>query len=371
MIINKSALTLFVFCWTMLVAPVFSAEEAKPQQANAEQLIMSAQRAVGQLVLSAKSDAALRQDSAEAKPFWNAMKDLNESLTKARTGLILKDSTFFTALATSGASVAQADISLIMSGSSDQAVASNMQTLSGVVEALYMNFSKEAARLKQGGELSPKEQAQLDKLIAQQDALMAKLDEVEKNVAKSDEKMKAGIEKIRKESKKIRRSSSSVGGFVGGFFAAHFMWDIIWGWHWWWGPWGAWAPGFLEINIVVWDDWIDYYDYDWAVVDDFVDVDDLGLDLLDIDDAALAATNDFLEQGDFGLEADDLSEMTSDLDQGWGDVDTDTGMDIREGVESNFDRSGFYERDEPVNTFEDYGMDDFGGGFDGGMDFDF
>ena len=62
--------------------------------------------------------------------------------------------------------------------------------------------------------------------------------------------------------------------------------------------------------------------------------------------------------------------MTSDLDQGWDDVSTDTGVEIREGIDSNLDNSSIYEREAPIETFEGRGMDDFGGDF-GDSDFDF
>ena len=40
--------------------------------------------------------------------------------------------------------------------------------------------------------------------------------------------------------------------------------------------------------------------------------------------------------------------------------------------DSNLDNSSVYETEAPIETFQDYGMDDFGGGFGGdmgGMDF--
>ena len=67
-----------------------------------------AHRAVGQVVKTARTDAALDTASADAKPFWNAMKELNEALDRTDTGLTLRDETFFTNLAVSVAAVQQA-----------------------------------------------------------------------------------------------------------------------------------------------------------------------------------------------------------------------------------------------------------------------
>ena len=365
---QRTPLSTMVYIMMLLIGSVASAQES--QQVNASDLIKNAQRAVGQVVRTAQNDPALEQDEAKAKPFWDAMKDLNENLDKAQTGLSLKDNTFFSSLASASAGFAQADIGITMSGSSDQALGKEMNTLGGIITALNENYSKEAARLKQGGDLTATERQQLDKLIAQQDELLKKLNEVEKNVGKNDENIKAGIDKIRKNSRKIKNSRRTGAGFAGGFFAAHIMYDWLWGWHWWWGPWGGWCPGFIDINIIIWDDWIDDFDYDWDLADDYIDAGELGLDDLDIDDAELAASDDFLDAGDFTLQDGDLAELTSDLDYGWDDVSTDVGNDIRDSYESNFDNQAIYEAEAPVETFQDYGMDDVGGDM-GGMDFDF
>ena len=350
----------------MLLAGVVEAQAA--QQANASDLIRSAQRAVGEVVRVAKNYATLSSADAKSKPFWDGMKDLNENLAKAETGLALKDKTFFSSLASASAGFAQAKIALAMSGNSSQQLDKTMDTLSGILDTLNENYSKEAARLKQGGKLTAAEKKQLDRLIAQQDVLLSRLDEVEKKVSGNNAEIKKGIKKIRENSKKIKRSKYTAAGFASGFFAAHMTYDLLWGWHWWWGPWGGWCPGFIDHNVIIWDDWVDHYDYDWDLIDDHVDVADLELDTIDIDDTDLAESDAFLENSDFGLGDGDLEGMTSDIDQGWDDVSTDTGAEIRDDFDSNFDNSAIYERESPIETFEGRGMDDFGDDF-GGSDF--
>ncbi len=333
---------------------------------NASELVGSAQRALGVVVRAAKKETALSLNSAKAKPFWDAMKDLNLNLAKAETGLTLKDNTFFSALASANAAYAQAKIGLIMTGTSNPSIDKPVHTLQGILDTLNANFSKEAARLKQGGKLTAAEKKKLDKLIAQQDALLAKLDKVEKNVAANNKEIKKGIKKIRENSRIIKNSRYTVAGFAGGFFAAHITYDLLWGWHWWWGPWGGWAPGFIDVNVVVWDDWVDHYDYDWGLVDDYVDVADLEMDTIDIGAAEVLASEAYLNDGDFGLADGDLQEITSDIDYGWDDVTTDAGAEIMNSYDSNMDNSSVYEREVPIETFRDYGMDDMGGGFGGG-----
>jgi hypothetical protein len=354
----------------MLLTSVVEARGAK--QANASDLISSAQRTVGVVVQVAKKDPALSSGKSKAKPFWDGMKDLNENLAKAETGLSLKDKTFFSSFASASAGFAQAKIGLVMSGSSNKQLNKAMGTLSGILNTLNQNYSKEAARLKQGGKLTDAEKKKLDKLIAQQGKLLSRLDKVEKNVASNNAEIKKGIKKIRENAKKIKRSQYTAAGFASGFFAAHITYDLLWGWHWWWGPWGSWCPGFIDVNVIIWDDWVDLYEYDWELIDDYVDVADLELDTIDIDDGELLASDAFLESSDFGLADGDLGVMTSDLNQGWDDVSTDTGVEIRDDFDSNLDNSAIYEREAPIETFQDYGMDDFGsdmGGDFGGDDF--
>ena len=225
------SLTVIFATLLMTVAGIGAAQEV--QKANASDLIDSARRAVAVVVKAAKNDASLSSDIAKAKPFWDGMKDLNENLSKAETGLTLKDKTFFESLASASAGFAQAEIGIIMTGGSNKPLGEAMSTLSGILDTLNENYSKESARLKQGGELTDTEKQQLDKLIAQQDKLLSKLDEVEKKVGSNNAEIKKGIENIRANAKKIKSSSHTAAGFAGGFFAAHIMYDMLWGWHWW------------------------------------------------------------------------------------------------------------------------------------------
>ncbi len=330
-------------------------------QADAKALISHAQQAVGQAVRAAQADPQLDAGKSEAKPFWEAMKGVNESLDKAETGLSLQDQTFFSNLAAARAQVIQAEVAVTMNGGGSAAVQSSMKTLTALVTRLDDNFSKESVRAKQGGKLTKTERQQLDRLKKQQRDLMKKLDQVERNAAKNNKAMQAGIKKMREQSKKVRNARRNTAGFASGFLAARMMSSWMWGWHWWWGPWGVWAPGWIDINIDIWVDWIDVAPYDWDLVDMDVDIGDLDLADLSADD--LAATDDFLADGDFSLNDDDMRAMTSDMELGWDAIEGDAGMDIMNGMESNYDDAP-YEPAFEANTFEDHGMSDFGGGFD-------
>ncbi|WP_428027405.1 hypothetical protein [Altererythrobacter sp.] len=351
---------------------------SQPGQMDAAELITRSQRAVGAVVRAARAAPQLDSSKSEAKPFWKAMKELNEALDKAQTGMTLKDDTFFTGLASAHGQVIQADVAITMSGANNAALTKAMQTLTGLVTTLDQNYSKEAARLRKGGELTKEERRQLDELKKQQKEIMAKLDQVERNAAKNNKKMQEGIKKIRREAEKIRRAGYTSSGFVDGFIASRIMSSWMWGWHWWWGPWGAWCPGWIDINIIIWDGWIDAVPYDWGYVDVAIDIDYVALELdmgtLDISDADLIAADDYLIDQEFDINDGDLVAMTDELDLGWDDVQTQDGLDIQDMVEHNFEEVPFDMGSEAeIESFEDYAMDDFGedfGTMDLGFDFD-
>ena len=337
-------------------------------QANASDLLDKAQRSLAATVAAAQKDRSLNLEVSKSKPFWDGLKDVGKNIDNSKRDLDNKDNRFFASLSSATAGFVQAEIALLMAGGTTPDVTANMNSLGQILQTLNENFSKEAARLKQGGELTASEKQQLDKLIAQQDELLRKLEQVEKNVAQNNSEMQAAIAKMKQESKKIRHSGSTVGGFVGGFLAAHVIYDRLWGWHWWWGPWGGWCPGYIDIGIIVWDDWADEVIYDWALTEAYVDIADLELTLMDLDDAELAANLDYLDENDFSFDGD-IDALTDEIDHGWDDVSTDTGEEIVDQIEDNLDVSSIYDVEATIETFEDYGVDDFGDDM-GSMDFD-
>ncbi len=337
-----------------------------------KELLSGAQKAVGQIVVAARKTPELSPDQAKAKPFWDAMKALNEALGKTETGMLLKDETFFSNLATASAMLAQAQVGVGMSGSSDTEVAEGMKLLSGLIRKMDENFSKEAARLRQGGQLSEAEKLQLKTLKEQVMRMEAKLAAVEKSTAGSNPNIRNGIKNIRSHRDRVMSADNTVGGFVGGLIAGRLITEWVWGWHWWWGPWGGWCPGWVDINIDVWVDWVDAIPYDWALVDDYrVDATDLEMDWLDMEADDLDLAEAYLDETDFELADGDLAAFTEDLDLGWDDVESDVGLEIQEEMESNWDHVPYKAEFEPA-TFDDHGIDDFGGGYDDwGGDLDF
>ena len=335
----------------------------KNSQQNASELIKSGQRAVAQIVKTARGDAILEPDKAETKPFWEAMQQARRSLQNAEQNLEKKDQMFFSALAETGAAIQQAEIALDMNDSKNTTLARQLQTLADIVQKLNDNYSKEAVRLNQGEQLTAAERAQLDKLKLQQKELTIKLAKVEKNIGKNSKKIQVGLKKIRQNSKQISRARYNSADFVGAIIAARLMSGWIWGWHWWWGPWGIWGPDFIIINIDIWWDSIVIMPYDWDLVDADIDVGDLELDDIEFADVDIDLQNEWLKNGNFDLEKNDLIEMTQELPQGWGAVNSEVGEEVIESYQDNFSEPVFMP--EPgIQTFDDIGVGDFGSSFD-------
>jgi hypothetical protein len=368
----KNKFTRFIQTGILLCSLAFqSAVFAEDSKYNAGELIALGQKAVAKVIENAQNDGPLELSNSKSKPFWEAVKQINDSLAEAEKFLAKQDNEMFTALATAVAASQQAEIAILMiAGVSDQ-VKYSMAIAATIITRLDEKYSKEASRLANGGKLSETELKQLEKLKSQQKELLEKLDAMEKTVAKNNSEMTKSIKKIRGNSNQIYNAGHSPVDFCNAMFAARFISGAIWGWHHWWGPWGYWGPGFVNINIFVWDTWADYYIYDWALAEDTVDAIEISEDLedlefiSDLEDVSTESADEWIDEVEFEVDEEDLIELTSDLDAaGWDEVDTDIGMEVMQGYESNFDHSPF-EQEFEMEIFDDMGgFDDFGGAFD-------
>lgn len=352
---------IFAACGLLLLSSgTWAASAPSGDKASAADLISQSQRAVGQTVRAAQAVPDMRAENSKAKPFWDAMKMLNSNLGRAQQGLAKKDEAFHTSLATASAATYQAKVAIDMNGGGNSALNQSMDTLMQLVERLDESYSKDAQRARDNAPLSRAEQKQLKKLMAQQDELVRKLELVERNAAKNSKEMQAGIQKLKKESKALKKNRKKNAAALR---RARMMSSWMWAWHWWWGPWGAWCPGWIDINIIIWDGWLDAVPYDWAMADDLVDISDIDLADIDIADSDLAAWDNYLDTNTFDLSDGDMNQLSDHMDLGWQDVDSNAGYEVMDRYEQNFEAEPYQEDFEP-QTFDHFGMDDFGGGFD-------
>ena len=340
------------------------AAQGAQTEVNAADLVKAADRAIGYAVSKAResSEAALSQDNEEAKPFWQALGRLNEAVDKVDRGLTLQDETFHTNLALATSAVEEVKITFGMTGARDSAVIEGIEKTDVALALLRDNYSKEAARLKKGGDLTPEEVAQLEKMKGQQADLQKRLEEIEAKVA-NNETLKKGVQQLKKKSQQVSSCRSDVPGFLFAMTAMNIMNGWLWGWHWWWGPWGPWVPGYVVVIQDIYVDAIPYLDYDWALADDYVDYaayEELeGYDLaVELDAAEFDAVDTALDPNDFVFPGSEAMDMSADELAYEGEMDVMTLDDFN--VPADFGDFGAGDVDLGAMDMMDMDM----GGFD-------
>ena len=359
--------TLAIQLCTALLA--FSTGTAAAEKtATAIDLVNNGQKAVAVLVVAARQDTVLKEQSAKTKPFWEATKTLSESFQQMSLSLESQENSLFTELSTAVAAAQQGKVALLMIDGVGDAVFQRMESVEAVVRKLDENYNREASCLASGGTLTADERRQLDELRTQKQELQKKLDSVDRKLSKNDERIRQGIDDIRENSQGIRNTGYRRADLCNSMYATRYMVGALWAWHWWWGPWGYWGPGYISVSIDLWDTWADAYIYDWALVDTAIAVDDLELEKLAIEDDVLAETESWLDQNEFTLLESDMPDLTYHVpDAGWDEVETAVGEEVMRGTQSNFEQR-LFEPEFEVDTFQDMGgFDDFGGDF-GGFD---
>lgn len=339
--------TMWLMLFSLVATPMlYGQDTANGDQKNAADLIQNTGRSIGYIIKMAleSKDPMLAASNEEAEPFWQALKKANGAVDKAERGLLLKDETFFTALADLTSGVEELKITYGMSKARDATIQEGIEKLDAAVSLLRENYSKEAVRLKQGGDLTAEEQQKLNKIKDKQSELQRQLTELEGKVGKNATMLK-GIQEMQKKSRQVSNCQNNLSGFLFATTALNMISGWMWGWHWWWGPWAPWAPGiYIEINEI-YIDVVDVIDYDWLVLDDYIDVAEWELEV-DIEDFELEAMDDYLLEADFDMTPDDFQDFSID------ELNFEGEMDIIE-----------------MDDFQDFDFGDFDGGFDGFDDF--
>ncbi len=338
--------------------------EAPQTEVNAADLVKAADRAIGYAVSKAREseDPALSQDNEDAKPFWQALARLNEAVAKVDRGLTLQDETFHTNLALATSSVEEVKITFGMAEATDADVIEGIEKTDVALALLRDNYSKEAARLEKGGDLSPEEVTQLERIKGQQAELRKRLEEIEAKVA-NNETLRKGVQQLKKKSQQVSSCRNDVPGFLFAMSAMNIMNGWLWGWHWWWGPWGPWVPGYVVVIQDIYVDAIPYLDYDWDLAEAYVDYADYeeleGYDLaVEFDQAEFEAVDMALDPDDFVFPGSEAIDMSADELAYEGEMDVMTLDDFN--VPADFGDFGAGDIDMGAMDMMDMGgFDDF------------
>ena len=341
-------------------------KKATKQKADAKTLVDDANKALAAMIKAARADKGLDPKTPKNKPFWKSTQLLAKNLKLAQTGLQAKSNDFFKGIAEARQADEQMKVDWQLTDSKNKKVIENGKILGNAIESLRTNYSKEAARKKQGGELTAKEKAEFEKIKAQQKDLLAKISKLEKS-AQKDKAVANGLSEIQKQAERITGQPATLDAYIATLYLLDRQAGLIRGYEYY-------IDKPLRADYVGLVDWIAGYDtwyytwydtvsYDWASVDTSVDIyqdvtvsesvseeeisseesyaESESFDMSDAEEEQVAAEENTDEQvasdDDVSMEVAPSYEgedMNDDDDGGDGDVgDEDTGDDDGGGDE--------------------------------------
>jgi hypothetical protein len=148
------------------LAAVAKTAEKKPtgEKGDAKTLLDDANKALAAMIKAARSDSGLDPKTPKNKPFWKSTQLIAKNLKTAKVGLAAKSDAFFKGIAEARKAEEQMKVDWQLTDSKNQQVIDNGKKLGHAIALLRTNFLKEAARKKQGGELTAKEKAEFNKI---------------------------------------------------------------------------------------------------------------------------------------------------------------------------------------------------------------
>jgi hypothetical protein len=348
-----------------------TSKKATEHKANAKTLLDDANKALAAMIKAARADKGLDPKTSKNKPFWKSTQLVTKNLKLAQTGLQAKSNDFFKGIAEARQAEQQMKVDWQLSDSKNKKVIENGRILGNAIESLRTNYSKEAARKKQGGELTAEEKAEFEKIKAQQKDLLAKISKLEKS-AQRDKALQKGMSEIKKQAERIEKEPITLDSYIATLYLLDLQSGLIRGYEYYVDkPWRAdylglvdWITGYSSWYYT----WYDTVSYDWAWVDTTVDVYEEVTVSESVSDEEISSEESYTESESFDMsdaekeevaaEEDTAEEVASADEDSMEDASDDQGEDV------NDDDSGDAAGDE--DTGDDDAGDDAGD--DGGGD---
>ena len=123
------------------------------------------------MIKAARADTGLDPKTSKNQPFWKSTQLIAKNLKMPKAGLAAKSNDFFKGIAEARQAEEQLKVDWELTDSKNSQVIENGKKLGHAIALLRTDFSKEAARKKNGRELTAKEKAEFDKIKAQQKAV--------------------------------------------------------------------------------------------------------------------------------------------------------------------------------------------------------
>jgi len=246
-------------------------KNATGQKADAETLLDDASKALAAMVKAARADKGLDPKTAKNKPFWKSTQLVANNLKLAQTGLQAKSNDFFKGITEARQAEEQMKVDWQLTDSENSNVIENGKKLGHAIDLLRDNYSKEAARKKQGGELTAQEKAEFEKIKAQQEDLLAKISKLEKSTQK-DKALAMGLNEIQKQAERITKQPTTLDAYIATLYLLDLQAGLIRGYEYYVDK--PWRADYLRLQdwITRYYTWYDKVSYDWAWVDTSVDV---------------------------------------------------------------------------------------------------
>src|SRR6266513_3401840 len=250
-----------------ILAVVAKSDQKKSagKKADGKTLLDDANKALAAMIKAARADNGLDPKTPKNKPFWKSTQLLAKNLKLAQTGLQAKSNDFFKGIAEARQADEQMKVDWQLTDSKNKKVIENGKKLGYAIALLRTNYSKEAARKKQGGELTAKEKAEFEKIKTQQKDLLAKISKLEKS-AQKDKALAKGLNEIQKQAERITNQPATLDAYIATLYLLDRQAGLLRGYEYYVDkPWRAQYLGLVDW-ITGYDTWYDSVSYDWAWV---------------------------------------------------------------------------------------------------------
>jgi hypothetical protein len=342
-------------------------EEPTAQKADAKTLLDDANKALAAMIKAARADKTLDPKTPKNKPFWKSTQLVAKNIKTAKEGLGAKNDDFFKGIAEARKAEVQMKVDWQLTDSKNKKVIESGKILGNAIGSLRTNYSKEAARKKQGGELTAKEKVEFEKIKVQQKDLLAKISKLEKS-AQKDKALEKGLKEIQKQAQQITKQPATLGAYIATLYLLDRQAGLIRGYEYYADkPWRADYVGLVDwiSGYDTWYySWYDTVSYDWTYVDTSVDVHEDVTVSESISEEEISSEESYAESESFDMSNAEEEEVAAKEDtdeEVASDNDSMEGAADDEGEDMNDDDSGDAAADQDTGD-DDSGNDDDGGG---------
>ena len=343
------------------------------QKADAKTLLIDANKALAAMIKAARADKALDPKTPKNKPFWKSAQLVAKNLKTAKQGLAAKNNDFFKGIAQARQADEQMKVDWQLTDSKNKKVIENAKILGNAIESLRTNYSKEAARKRQGGQLTAREKTEFEKIKAQQKDLLAKISKLQKS-AQKDKALEKGLSEIQKQAEQISKQPETLDAYIATLYLLDRQAGLIRGYEYYVDK--SWRADY--VGLVDWVTgydtwyytWCDTVSYDWATVDTSVDVYEEVTVAESVSEEEISSEESYAENESFDMsnaeEEEVAAEEDTDEEVASDDDDSMEAASDEQGEDMNDDDGGDAGADE--DTGDDDGGDDDSGGDEGGGD---